>query len=74
MKSEVIKMSDYTAIIHCEKCGNLLAIIKAYHEPKADHFVPQDIVSKDFALPSMFCQKCLNGKEGDSDDSAAIIN
>ena len=55
-------MSSYTAVIHCEKCGKELATIKAYHEPKANWFVPQDIEQRDFKISSMFCQDCLNGR------------
>ena len=53
-------MSSYTAIICCEKCGKELSKIEAYHKPKSDWFVPQDIMEQKFALPSMFCQDCLN--------------
>ncbi len=54
-------MSNYTAIIKCKKCGKVLAEINAYHEPKANWFVPQDIMTQEFGLSSMFCQECLNG-------------
>ena len=53
-------MSSYTAIIHCEKCGRELASIEAYHEPDPLMFVPQDIMTQDFKISSMFCQDCLN--------------
>ena len=56
------KMSDYTAIIHCEKCHRELAKIRAYHVPDPLRFVPQDIMTEKYALNSMFCQNCLNGK------------
>lgn len=55
-------MSDYTAIIRCEKCGKELAKINAYHEPRPDIFVPQDIALWQYGLPDRFCQDCLNGK------------
>ena len=55
-------MSSYTAIIHCDKCGKVLAEINAFHEPRADWFVPQDIVSKDLKISCVFCQDCLNGR------------
>ena len=54
-------MSSYTAIIKCKKCGKVLAEINAYHEPKANWFVPQDIMTEEFGLSSMYCQNCLNG-------------
>lgn len=54
-------MSSYTAIIKCKKCGKVLAEINAYHEPRADWFVPQDIMTEEFGLSSMYCQDCLNG-------------
>lgn len=54
-------MSNYIAIIKCKKCGKVLAEINAYHEPKANWFVPQDIMTQEFGLSSMFCQDCLNG-------------
>ena len=53
-------MSSYTAIIKCKKCGKVLAEINAYHEPKANWFVPQDIRTEEFGLSSMYCQDCLN--------------
>lgn len=55
-------MSCYTAIIHCDKCCRVLATINAYHEPRADWFFPQDIISKDLKISSRFCQDCLNGR------------
>lgn len=55
-------MSSYTAIIHCDKCGKVLAEINAFHEPRADWFVPQDIGIKDLKISSLFCQDCLNGR------------
>ena len=60
-------MSSYTAIIHCDKCGRELATINAYHEPRADWFVPQDIMSKDLKISSIFCQDCLNGRNQKED-------
>ena len=54
-------MSSYTAIIKCKKCGKVLAKIKAYHEPNINRFCPQDIMTEEFSLSSMFCQGCLNG-------------
>lgn len=54
-------MSSYTAIIKCKKCGKVLAKINAYHEPRPNRFVPQDIMTEEFGLSSMFCQDCLNG-------------
>lgn len=54
-------MSSYTAIIKCKKCGRVLAEINAYHEPRANWFVPQDIMTEEFGLSSMYCQDCLNG-------------
>lgn len=57
-------MSSYTAIIHCDKCGKVLAEINAFHEPRADWFVPQDIVSTDLKISCSFCQDCLNGRNG----------
>jgi len=62
-------MSNYTAIIHCEKCGKVLAEINAYHEPKADWFVPQDIISRDYKINSIYCQDCLN-ESGDINDNS----
>ena len=56
-------MSSYTAIIKCKKCRKVLAEINAYHEPKPDTFVPQDIVEEEFGLPAMYCQECLNGRK-----------
>lgn len=53
-------MSSYTAIIKCKECGSILSEITAYHEPKPDTFVPQDIVEEEFGLPAMYCHKCLN--------------
>lgn len=61
-------MSAYTAEIYCEKCGKLLAKIEAYHEPQYGVFVPQDIMVKQYRMPSMFCQKCLNRMEEDNED------
>ena len=55
-------MSNYTAIIHCEKCGKVLAEINAYHEAKADWFMPQDIMSSVYKMDSIYCQDCLNGR------------
>lgn len=56
-------MSSYTAIIKCEKCGKILAEINAHHDGnRPDWFVPQDIMSQDFKLDSVFCQDCLNGR------------
>lgn len=60
-------MSSYTAVIKCKKCGKVLAEINAHHEPKADWFVPQDIVTEGFWLPSMYCQDCLNGRSSNND-------
>ena len=60
-------MSSYTAIIRCKKCNRELARIEAYHEPKSDWFVPQNITEQEFGLESMFCQACLNGKESDNE-------
>lgn len=54
-------MSSYTAIIKCEKCGKVLAEINAYHEPRPDWFVTQDIMTEEFGLSSIYCQDCLNG-------------
>ena len=54
-------MSSYTAIIKCEKCGKVLARINAYHTPSPNRFVPQDIMTEEFGLSSMYCQNCLNG-------------
>lgn len=54
-------MSSYTAIIKCKDCGKVLAEINAYHKPRANWFVPQDIISEEFGLSSMYCQDCLNG-------------
>ena len=54
-------MSSYTAIIKCKQCGKELATIHAYHD-EAGMFVPQDIMSKEFTISSMFCQDCLNGR------------
>lgn len=53
-------MSSYTAFIKCKKCGKVLAKINAYHEPRSDWFVPQDIVTEEFGLSSVYCQNCLN--------------
>lgn len=55
-------MSSYTAIIHCEKCGRVLAEVKAYHDSRPDVFVPQDIMSRDYKIDSIYCQDCLNGR------------
>lgn len=55
-------MSSHTAIIKCKECGKVLAEINAYHEPKANWFVPQDITTQEFCLSSMYCQDCLNGR------------
>jgi hypothetical protein len=54
-------MSSYTAIIKCGKCGKVLAKINAYHEPNPNRFVPQDIMTDEYSLSSMYCQDCLNG-------------
>ena len=54
-------MSSHTALIKCEKCGKVLARIEAYHEPNINRFVPQDIMTEEFGLSSMYCQNCLNG-------------
>lgn len=56
-------MSSYTANIYCEKCGKLLTTIHAEHEAKEGWFVPQDIMSRDYKIDSIFCQKCLNGEK-----------
>lgn len=53
-------MSSYTAIIKCGKCGKVLAKINAHHE-STTHFVPQDIMTEEYSLSSMYCQDCLNG-------------
>ena len=53
-------MGSYTAIIKCKKCRKVLAEINAYHEPRPDCFVPQDIMTEEFGLSEMYCQKCLN--------------
>lgn len=53
-------MSSYTAIIKCKECGKVLAKINAYHEPRPNWFVPQDIMVDEFSLPSRYCQDCLN--------------
>ena len=55
-------MSSYTAVIKCKKCGKVLAEINAYHEPKPEWFVPQDFVTEEFGLSSIYCQDCLNGR------------
>lgn len=52
-------MSDYTAVIHCKKCNAELSRIRACCD-KPGVFVPQDIMTKDFQIDSMFCQTCLN--------------
>ena len=52
-------MSDYTAVIHCKKCNAELSRIRAYHD-RPGMFVPQDIMTKDFQIDSIFCQACLN--------------
>jgi hypothetical protein len=54
-------MSSYTAIIKCKKCGKVLARINAHHEPGPNRFCPQDIMTEEFGLSSMFCHDCLNG-------------
>lgn len=54
-------MSEYTAIIKCDKCGKVLAEINAYHN-RPDMFVPQDIALWQYGLPARFCMDCLNGK------------
>ena len=56
-------MSSYSAVIKCKECGKVLAEIKAYHEPRADWFVPQDIETEEFGLPARYCQDCLNGRK-----------
>lgn len=56
-------MSSYTALIKCKECGRVLAEIKAYHEPRPDWFVPQDIETNEFGLSSIYCQDCLNGRK-----------
>lgn len=66
-------MSSYTAIIHCENCKKVLATIEAYHKNQIDTFVPQDIMVKDYELPKLFCENCLNGitdaeQGGDADN------
>lgn len=53
-------MSSYTAIIKCKECGKVLAEINAYHEPRPDWLIPQDIFEEEFGLPSIYCQDCLN--------------
>ena len=55
-------MSVYKAIICCEKCGQELAEIEAYHESRTDLFVPQDIALWKYSLPDRFCQNCFNKK------------
>ena len=62
-KNEVIGMGSHTAIITCKKCGKILATINAYHEPKPNMFVPQDILMEEFGISSRFCQNCLNKTE-----------
>lgn len=57
-------MSNYTAIIKCGECGKVLAKINAHHEPGSNRFVPQDIMTEEFSLSSMYCQNCLNGITG----------
>lgn len=57
-------MSSYTAIIRCKKCNKELAEIHAYHD-RTDCFVPQDLITREFGLDSMFCQDCLNGRSGE---------
>ena len=59
-------MSAYTANFYCEKCEKLLTKIEAYHEPQYGVFVPQDIMEKNYKIPSIFCQDCLNGRKGDN--------
>lgn len=51
------------AIIKCQKCLRKLGEIKSAIECKGDDFIPQDIMYHDFALPSIFCNFCLNNKE-----------
>lgn len=58
-------MSSYTAVIKCCKCGRELATVNAYHDGAG--FYPQDIFSKEYTLPSEFCQECLNGR-GDKNE------
>lgn len=53
-------MSSNTAIIICKKCNKILATINAYHEPKSNWFVPQDITMEEYSISSRFCQNCLN--------------
>ena len=60
-------MSSYTAIIHCVYCKRILAGINAKHENKHFDLIPQDIVTKEFYIDSMFCQNCLN-KRGVKND------
>lgn len=60
-------MGSYTAFIRCKKCKKILAKINAYHEPKPGWFVPQDIVTEEFGLSSMYCQECLNGRSSNND-------
>lgn len=55
-------MGSYTAFIKCKNCGKVLAKINAYHEPRPNWFVPQDFVTEEFGLPSIYCQDCLNGR------------
>jgi len=61
-------MSSYTAVIRCKECGKVLAEINAYHEPKADWWVPQDFVTEEFGLSSIYCQDCLNGRSNTRED------
>lgn len=57
-------MSSYTAIIKCKVCGKVLAEITACHKPRPNWFVPQDIMTEEFGLSSIYCQNCLNGDGG----------
>ena len=60
-------MSSYTAIIKCKVCGKVLAEIKTNHKPRPDWFVPQDIVTEEFALSPLYCQDCLDGGSSNND-------
>lgn len=53
-------MSSYTAIIRCEKCGEVLATIKSAHHGRADIFVPQDIHEVTIDAEWIYCDNCLN--------------
>ena len=53
-------MSSYMAIIRCAECKKVLAEITAFHDSRPDRFVPQDIQTSGYKLPSVFCQDCLN--------------